>query len=97
MKYKFGDNNYSCSYLHCANRVGLFFTALFVLCFAWYFIQPVERELHLSLFKLSFLGFNGMNGLSFILAVVQSYIWGYIVVGLWRLVGCCSCKGESKE
>lgn len=80
------------SYWQYANRVGLFLVVLFVICFAWYYIRPVEQELHLKLLKLSFFGFNGMNLISLILGAIQSYIWGYIAVGVLRLVGCCRCN-----
>ncbi len=88
--------------LHCGNAVGLFLVLLFVLCFLRYALWPVETELHLQLLRLSYFGFSGMNPLSFILGAVQSYIFGYIGVGLWMLVGCClkacgCCKEEAKE
>jgi hypothetical protein len=82
----FDKNN--CNYLECANRVGLFLTILFVICFAWYYIHPVEQELHLKLFQISYFGFSGMNFISFIFGAIQTYIWGYIAVGVGWLVGC---------
>ena len=81
----------SCSYLGCANKVGLFFIILFALCFFWYFIHPVEQELHLSSLKLAFFGYTGMDVKSFILGAIQVYIWGYIAVGAWRIVSCHNC------
>ena len=88
--------------VHCGNAVGLFFVLLFVLCFLRYALFPVETELHLQLLRLSYFGFSGMNPMSFVLAAVQSYIAGYVVVGLWMLVGCClktcgCCKEEGKK
>ena len=77
------------NFLQRANRLGLFLATLFALCFIWYFIRPVEQELHLGLLKLSYFGFSGMNFGSFILGAVQSYLWGYIFLGLWQLFGCC--------
>ena len=81
--------NTKCSYIHCSHRVGLFLVILFVVCFAWYFINPVEQEMHLQMFKVSYLGFSGMNLTSFILGAIQTYIWAYLGVGIWQLVGCC--------
>jgi hypothetical protein len=78
----------SCSYLRTANKLGLFFFILFVICFIWFWIWPAERELHLALLKLSFMGYSGMNPLSFILGAVQSYIWAYIFVGIWWIISC---------
>lgn len=78
------------------NHVGVFLALLFILCFVWYWLLPVHQELHLQLLELSFFGYNGMNVTSFILGLVQSYIWGYIGVALWRLAGCCqaACCGK---
>ena len=83
------------NFLQCANRLGVFLAVLFVLCFIWYYLRPVEQDLHLRLFKLSYFGFNGMNIGSFILGVIQTYIWGYLFFGAWQLVvGCCGCKKD---
>jgi hypothetical protein len=89
-----------CGYWVCATHVGIFLATLFIMCFLWFYIQPDERMLHESLFNLSFLGWSGMNFPSLVLGILQSFIWGYIVVGLWYLSGCChagkSC-GECKS
>ena len=87
------ENN-NCSYWKCANRIGLFLVILFVVCFLWYYIHPVEQTLHLKLFKMSFFVFSGMNFGSFILGAIQTYIWAYIGVGIWQLVGCCVKAGK---
>lgn len=89
-------NQNKCNYWKCANRIGLFLVVLFVICFIWYYVRSVEQDLHLRLLKLSFFGFSGMNITSFILGAVQSYIWGYIVVCVLRLVGCCRRKDNKK-
>lgn len=68
-----------------AHRLGLFFIILFAVCFAWFYIQPEERELHVKLFRLSFLYFSEMNLLGIISGAIQSYLWGYIGVGMWAL------------
>ncbi|MBT5338495.1 hypothetical protein HN858_02750 [Candidatus Falkowbacteria bacterium] len=82
-----------CSYWKRANHIGLFFLVMFVLCFLWYYIRPVEQSMHLSMLRMSFFGFEGMNTLSFILGAIQAYVWGYIVSGVWVLVG-CHCKDD---
>lgn len=84
-------DNYKFSWWRFANGLGVFFVVLFVICFFWYYIRPVEQELHISLLRLAYFGFDGMNLSSFILGAVQSYIWAYIAVGIWYLVG-CACK-----
>lgn len=84
----------NCNFWRCANTVGLFLVILFVMCFAWYYIRPVEQELHLKLFKMSFLGFSKMDTTGFILGAIQTYLWGYVGVGIWTLIGCCIKPGE---
>lgn len=86
-----------CGYWVCANRIGLFLVILFVICFIWYYIGPGDKSLHLRLFQLSFYGFSGVNFGSFILGAIQSYIWAYIGLGIWQLVGCCFKSGECKK
>lgn len=83
-----------CNYWKCANAVGIFLVALFVICFVWYYVRPVEQELHLRLFRMAFFGFDEMNVASFVLGAIQSYVWGYVGVGLWTLAGCCLKPGE---
>lgn len=82
------------SYWKCANRLGLFFAVLFVICFLWYYLRTTEQGLHLQLFRLAFLGFEEMNVIGFILGIVQSYLWAYIVAAILRLFGCCWCRKE---
>ncbi|PIR77116.1 MAG: hypothetical protein COU30_04225 [Candidatus Magasanikbacteria bacterium CG10_big_fil_rev_8_21_14_0_10_38_6] len=82
-----------CNIWRCSNSIGLFLVILYVICFAWYFIHPVEQEMHMQMFRLSYFGWSGMNVGSFILGAIQTYIWGYIGVGIWHLVGCCMKYG----
>ena len=82
-----------CNSWKFANHVGLFFVVLFVVCFAWSFINPAQHELHVQLFEVSYLWFDGMNLASFVSGAIQTYIWGYVVVGAWLLSGGCH-KGE---
>lgn len=80
------------SYLKCANKTGLFLLVLFVICFFWYWIRPVDQDLHFRLLRMLFFGFNGMNFAGFVSGAVQSYIWGYVIAGIFRLTGCCGVK-----
>ncbi len=78
--------------LRTGNKVGIFLALLFIVCFIWYWVNPVHQELHMQLLELSFFGYEGMTIGSFILGLVQSYIWGYIGVALWCLSSyCCRC------
>mgnify|MGYP005645931203 CR=1 FL=1 len=78
-------------------RFSLFLSVLFAICFAWYWIRPVGQELHMQMLEISYFWFTGMNFWSFVAGFVQTFIWGWILIGLWHLVvgGCCSddsCK-----
>jgi len=79
------------NYWRTSWHLGLFFVLLFILCFIWYWVIQAEslRELHLKLLQSWFIGFNGMSFISFILGAIQSFVWAYIVAGLWYLAGCC--------
>ena len=79
----------------CAMKVGMFFAVLFVLCFArsWAWGDAGLQALHLSLLKVTFLWFTGINAISFVLGLVQSFIYGVAVVGIWRLIS-SSCNGD---
>lgn len=74
-----------------ANQLGIFFILLFVICFAWYYLKG-QPELHLQLLRLTFFGYSAMNAVSFILAVIQSYVAAYVLVGLWQLSGVVTGK-----
>lgn len=89
-------DNCSCSTWKFGHRVGLFFVGLLLLCFAWYGIHVSGRGLHFQFFQASFLWFKGIDTVSIILASIQTYIWGYIVVGVWALSGCCG-KGKKND
>ena len=68
-----------------ANRAGVLLVIWYFICFAWFYVHPVEQMLHMQLLRLSFFYFSGMNVVSFISGAIQSYIWGYIAVGTWML------------
>jgi len=85
-----------CSYWRCANSIGLFLLILFTLCFVWFYINPAQQTLHLDLLELTFIGYDGMNAKSFALGAAQSYIWAYVGLAIWQLVGCCFKVGECK-
>jgi len=72
-------------YLKQSHKIGIFIALFFVVCFFWFFINPGGSVLHKEFFRLSFIGFQEMNFVGFILGLVQSYIWGYIVVAIWEL------------
>jgi hypothetical protein len=83
------------NYWAWAHKLGIFFIIFFVACFVWYYIHPVNPELQLQALQIQFFGFSGMNFPSFILAAIQSYIWGYLVAILWMLA--CGCSNKCKK
>lgn len=83
--------NFSC---RSAHRLGLFFVIWFAICFAWYYLHPVEQDLHMRMFMLSFFRFTGMNAMSFVSGVIQSYLWGHIAIITWVLVCKISYLGK---
>ncbi|MBT4516533.1 MAG: hypothetical protein HOC78_01415 [Candidatus Komeilibacteria bacterium] len=85
--------NHKPNFMHIAHKLSMLFMLLFIICFAWYWINPVQQELHLSLMKLHFFAFSGMNVVSFISGLVQSFIWGHIVAALF-LISIKACKGK---
>lgn len=76
------------NFMKHAHYVGVLLVIWFIICFAWFYIHPVEQMMHMQLLRLSFFYFSGMNVMSFISGAIQSYIWGYIAVGTWML----ACK-----
>ena len=74
-----------------SNHLGIFFAFLFIICFFWYWIHPVQQAYHQQSLELWFYGYTGVNVVSFFLGIVQSFIWGYVFVGLWNLAGGFKC------
>ena len=87
------------SYKKLALQVGALFAGLAAICFVWPWIRGMDAglsALHYQLWKMAFFGYTGFNLVSFIAAVAQSFIWGMIAVGVWRLAGvCCDGKGSA--
>jgi hypothetical protein len=95
---KGGDNMKGhCNFWKCAHAIGIFLAILFAICFAWYFVNPVDQELHMRMLRMSYIGFSDMNLVSFVLGLVQTYVWAYVGVGIWHLVGCCQKSGTCKK
>ena len=67
----------------------------FVAEYLWQFVLAAEetQAFHMLLLKTYVMGFTGMNAVSFILGLVQWFIWGAIVGGLvvW-ISGMCKCQ-----
>ncbi|MDP4001259.1 MAG: hypothetical protein Q8P83_03390 [bacterium] len=86
-----GQNNF----WKLGTKLGLFFAIIFSVCFIWFFLRGGNeeiRQLHDNLFALTFFGWSGMNGASFILGLIQSFVWGYISMALWYVAGVFSNK-----
>ena len=93
----------ACDYKHLAIPVAMVFSAIYIVAYFWGYTtdDPAVRQLHLDLLKLFILGFNGLNGLSFFLGLVQSFIWGLVAAGIFHLgfryCPCDSCTIDIKE
>lgn len=92
------------SYTKLAMQAGLLFAGLSVLCFIWPAIRGLDAELtalHTKMWTIAFFGYTGFNLTSLIAALIQSFIWGVIAVGVWRLMGFCvvekGAEGEKHE
>jgi hypothetical protein len=76
-----------------SNHLGIFLIILFIGCFLWYWIHPVQKEFHLKFLQSAFFGFKNMNILSFIFGIISSYIYGYVFYTFWALSSYLSgCK-----
>ena len=66
----------------------VFFGISFIGCFLWDSIitDPVLKELHMNMLKISFFGFSGRDLTSFVSGIVQSTIWG--AVAGWLIATC---------
>ncbi len=61
-----------------------FFAIGYVLDFAWHFLlSDASRDLYLQLLQIMYIGFTGFNVASFILGLVQIYIWGWVIAGIF--------------
>lgn len=85
-----------CGFWKCAHHLGIFFALLFIICFFWW--RPADlRDFHLSGLRMAFLGFDGFNAKSFVLGLVQSYLWAYVGIALWLIAGCCMKSGQCEK
>lgn len=66
------------------HQLGIFILLAYIVCMIWYAIHPEMRELHLDIFRLTFLGFSEMNVISIAFGAVQSYLWGHVGIFLWN-------------
>lgn len=90
-----------CDYKHIAVPLGLMFSLLYFVAYFWGYTESdlTVKALHLNVLRLAFLGFTGLNGVSFLLGLVQSFVWGLIVAGLfffgYRHCPCDDCMCDT--
>lgn len=81
------------NYIKRCRHLSFFLAIVFVACFFWYWIHPVQQVFHLQFLQSAFFGFTAMNFGSFIFGLIQSYIYGIIFTAFWDLAGyisrCC--------
>lgn len=73
------------------NKLGWVFSIFgaiaFVADYVWYyFVDAALRADYLKLMKMCFFGFGGMNANSFIVGLVQAFIWGWIVAWVFGAI-----------
>ena len=79
-------------WLSWSNRIGIFFVFIFIVDVLWHYLRPVQPELINQVYEISYLWFTGFNLQSLILALVQTYVWAYVIVGVWYLTeDLCKC------
>ena len=80
-------------WLSWSNRIGVFFVFLFIIDVLWHYLRPVQPELINQFYEISYLWFTGFNLQSLVLALVQTYVWAYVIVGIWYITeDLCKCK-----
>ncbi len=77
-------------WLYWSHRIGLFMVIGLIIDFLWHYFRPIHPELITQLYEVCYFNFS-WTFVGYILAAMQTYIWSYIIVGLWYLVGNC-CK-----
>ncbi len=56
-----------------------FFILGYLVDYGWHLtMSPEQKDLYLQILKMFYLGFSGFNLTSFILGLIQIYIWGWI-------------------
>ena len=91
-----------CDYKHLAVPLGLMFALGYFIIYFWGYTEsdPSLKALHLGLLRLAFLGFTDLNGVSFLLGLIQSFVWGLVVAALfyfgYRHCPCDDCVCEQK-
>ncbi|TAL20016.1 hypothetical protein EPN90_01855 [Patescibacteria group bacterium] len=73
-----------------------------VACVLWGYLIPAEvRTLHNDMFKISVIGWTGVNLLSLVLGVVQWAVWGwltgYVLTWCLRSFGCATACEMMKK
>lgn len=60
----------------------------FVVCYLWVYTSnaPDLIKMHIDWFRIAFLGFSGMGFVSFLSGLIQSFIWGILVGGVFVLI-----------
>ena len=67
--------------------LSIFGVVSFVVHYVWYYlVDAALRGDYLKWLKMCFFGFLGMNANSFIVALVQAFVWGWIVAWVFGAV-----------
>ena len=80
---------------HWPMIIGVLGAIAFVVEYLWQFILVSDelQAFHLLLLQTYVIGFTGMNVVSFILGLVQWFIWGAVIGSLVMWIsGMCKCQ-----
>ena len=85
-------------WVNWSHRIGMFLVISLIVDISWHYIMTPDYGLIHDFYKESFLGFTGFNLKSIIFALIQTYLWSYIFVGIWYLTeDLCKNKKMNKQ
>ena len=86
--------------MFCKKHLGATLAGLgavaYIVCHFWGYVVPADlQQLHMDLLRMSFIGWTGMNVQSFVLGIVQSAIWSWLIGAAFAIIGKW-CAGSCK-
>jgi len=72
--------------------LSLAISLFYIVDFIWGFTLPVDVQTkYMELLSIAYIGFTGFDVLSFILGLIQVFIWGWVIAGIfggiWNKLG----------
>lgn len=70
-----------------ALAIGVLGALFFVICILWYYVLPAElQQLHVDLLRVSLPGFTWLTVGTFILGLVESFVYGFVAGYLFAVL-----------